>query len=188
MIESPPSRVAAEQLRLRLLTDADDAVVAAFSCGESDLDEFLRTDAQRLSRLRVVRTYLAFFDVELVGFLSVLNDAIVLETRERKKLDLGSQGHPVVPALKIARLAVSETFRSRHSGVGTGLLRVALALALDLSDRVGCRLLTVDAYPGSVSFYEKLGFLANGAKLYEGRRHPSMRLDIFPRVPHPWAS
>jgi len=33
------------------------------------------------------------------------------------------------------------------------------ALALDVADRVGCRLLTLDAYPAALPFYEKLGYL-----------------------------
>jgi len=40
----------------------------------------------------------------------------------------------------------------------------------------GCRLLTVDAYPESVAFYERFGFVANRAKPYQGRTHPSVQL------------
>jgi GNAT superfamily N-acetyltransferase len=113
---------------------------------------------------------------------------VVLETKERKRLALGSHDHPIVLALKIARLAVAEPFRAAYSGAGTALVQVALAMALDISARVGCRLLTLDAYPASVAFYEKLGFVHNRAKLYKGRVHPSMRLDIFPPTPYTWAT
>lgn len=47
--------------------------------------------------------------------------SIVLETKERKRLALSSHDHPAVAALKIARLALSESFRSTHAGVGTAL-------------------------------------------------------------------
>ena len=60
----------------------------------------------------------------------------------------------------------------------------AYSSAHDLAERVGCRLLTLDAYAESIAFYERLGFVRNQAKAYEGKAHPSMRLDLFaPAVP-----
>jgi hypothetical protein len=41
---------------------------------------------------------------------------------------------------------------------------------------MGCRLLTVDAYPGSVSFYEHLGFTRNLHEAHEGRSNLRVRL------------
>jgi GNAT superfamily N-acetyltransferase len=188
MTERPRSRVTAEQLRVRLVVEADVPLLATFTCGESDLDDFVRSDALRLQGHRVVRTYLAFHEDVLVGYMALLTDAVVLETKERKRLALGSHDHPIVPALKIARLGVAEAVRATHSGVGTALVQVALAMALDVAQRVGCRLLTVDAYAGAIVFYERLGFVPNRAKPYQGREHPSMRLDVFPPTPRPWAA
>lgn len=57
----------------------------------------------------------------------------------------------------------------------------AYSTAMDLSERVGCRLLTVDAYPTAIPFYEKLGFVRNQHKDYADKaekNHPSMRYDI----------
>lgn len=178
---SPRSNVTSEDLKVRVLAAADAPLVTAFTCAEPDLDDFLRADALRLQSHRVARTYLAFHGAgDLVGYMTLLADAIVLETKERKRLALSAHDHPAVAALKIARLAVSDSFRSTHTGVGTALVSIALAIGADLSDRIGCRLLTVDAYPESVAFYERLGFVRNRAKPYQGREHPSMRLDIFP--------
>lgn len=180
------SRISAEQLSVRSLVPADTAALVSFSCGAADLDDFLRSDALRLQRQRVVHTFLAFFETTLVGYMSMLADAVVLETKERKRLSLSARDHPAVPALKIARLGVAQSFRESHSGAGAALVQVARALALDVAQRVGCRLLTVDAYPDSVAFYARLGFVSNRAKAYQGREHPSMRLDIFRSVEHTW--
>lgn len=184
----PRSKVTAEQLIVRVLGAGDASLVQTFTCGEADLDDFVRTDALRLQTHGVVRCYLAFFGAELVGYMAVLSDAIVLETKERKRLALGAGDHPIVPAVKIARLGVSEPFRRTHAGVGTALVHIAHAMALDIADRVGCRLLTVDAYPESVAFYERLGFVPNRAKPYRDREHPSMRLDILLPAPPSWAT
>jgi ribosomal protein S18 acetylase RimI-like enzyme len=187
MTPSPRSSVTPEDLKIRSLSAADGSQVSGFTCAEADLDDFLRSDALRLQAHRVARTYLAFHQTVLVGYMTVLADAIVLETKERKRLALATHDHPAVAAMKIARLAVSAPFRSTHTGVGTALVRIALALGADVSERMGCRLLTVDAYPESVAFYERLGFVRNRAKVYQGREHPSLRLDIFPPEPPPWA-
>jgi len=47
-------------------------------------------------------------------------------------------------------------------------------------------LLTLDAYPDSVPFYKKLGFVFNRAADYRDRRNPSMRLDLFSVEEPPW--
>ncbi|MDI1480539.1 GNAT family N-acetyltransferase [Polyangium sp. y55x31] len=172
------------RLEIRLLDEAaiDDA--QGFSCGDSDLDEFLLVEALRLQARHIVRTYVAYYEGELVGFISLMNDSVTLETKERKLLALGHHDHPVIPALKIARLGVSASFRNTHRGCGEALVRFAWAIALESSERVGCRLLTVDAYEASVPFYERLGFMRNRAKEYRERTNTSMRLDVHaPRRP-----
>lgn len=175
------------RLEVRAITAGDEARMAAFSCGDADLDEFLRDDALRLDDARAARTWLALYDGALVGYITLLCDAIVLETRERKGLALRHEDHPVIPALKVARLGVSETFRATHRGVGEALMQFAFATALSLSTRVGCRLLTLDAYAQSVAFYERLGFVRNRAKEYRDRQNPSMRFDLHAPTLPAWA-
>jgi ribosomal protein S18 acetylase RimI-like enzyme len=171
-------------LEIRPLAAADAEAARGFSCGDEDLDDFLRTDAIRLQEQNVVRSFSAVYEGDLVGYVALLVDAVELKISERKKLALHFHDHPIVPALKIARLGVSQGFRARHRGVGEALMYYAYSSALDLADRVGCRLLTLDAYPASIAFYERLGFVRNQAKAYEGKAHPSMRLDLFaPAVP-----
>jgi ribosomal protein S18 acetylase RimI-like enzyme len=182
MAERTPLDVA--KVEVRELTSRDSSRVATVACGDADLDEFLRDDALRLQEMHVARTYLGLYDGAFVGYVTLMVDAIVLVTGERKRLGLVSADHPVVPALKIARLAVSESFRAAHRGTGELLARFAVAVAYSLGQQAGCRLLTVDAYPTSVAFYERLGFAPNRAKEYRGRGHPSMRFDLYaPKLP-----
>ena len=91
------------KLAVSSLTSADSGDLAAFSSGDHDIDDFLKSDALRLERLHVARTYLAWYgsSPELVGYVSLMADAIVLQNRERKKLKLASDDHPVVPAIKV---------------------------------------------------------------------------------------
>lgn len=160
--------------------------VGAFRSGDDDLDAFLRDDALRLQEADVVRTYLARDRGALVGYVALLTDAIVLETRERKGLSLAHSDHPVIPAIKVARLAVAQDFRRTTRGAGEALMRFAFATAVELSTRVGVRLITVDAYPDAVAFYERLGFVQNRSKEYRERARPSMRLDLHAEPRPSW--
>jgi hypothetical protein len=181
-------RASLADYEIRPLTSADLAGVAAFSCGDADLDDFVRTDALQLQGERMVATYVARAsragNVAVVGYVSVLVDAIVLQGPERKKMKVKT-GHPIVPALKIARLGVTSD-RQRSVGIGTTLVAFAHYVGVSLGESVGCRLLTVDAYPQSVAFYERLGFVPNKAKEYRDRGHPSMRLDLYAAVRPAW--
>ena len=56
--------------------------------------------------------------------------------------------------LKIVRLAVDET--CERQGFGRFLVLAAIGLALSLSGIIGCRYLTVDSKPETMSFYEFL--------------------------------
>ena len=169
----------ASRLEVRTLRAEDAATLAGFDPGDEDLADFVRTDAIRLQAQGVARTYLAFYDDMLQGYITLLADAVVLETRERKRLALSSQDHPVVPALKIARLAVGVAFRATCNGMGTALVRLARSKALVVLEHAGCRLLTVDAYPQSVAFYEKVGFERCKASAYRDRKNASMWLDVL---------
>ncbi len=60
--------------------------------------------------------------------------------------------------------------------------------SLRFADQVGCRLITLDAYPESIAFYERLGFARNRSKAYREREHPSMRLDLYAPIPPLWVT
>ena len=61
-----------------------------------------------------------------------------------------------LPILRLARLAVDESFRG--SGIGTRLLKAVLQMALRLAEDFGCTGVVVDAKPAAMPFYEKFGF------------------------------
>jgi hypothetical protein len=176
------------EYEIRPLSAADLPDVGGFACDDADLEGFIRDDALRLQEQHIVNTYLARCSsggsVIVAGYVSLLADAVVLETKERKKMHVEAPS-PQVPALKVARLAVTAD-RQRCNGTGTTLLAFAYHRGIELSQTIGCRLLTVDAYPKSASFYEGRGFRMNRAKEYRDKGDPSMRLDLFGREPPAW--
>ncbi|MBE9502541.1 MAG: hypothetical protein IME96_00010 [Proteobacteria bacterium] len=65
--------------------------------------------------------------------------------------------------------------------MGTFLLKFAVGKAYDISERVGCRFITVDSKQESIGFYKNSG----GFKLVKKcikKTYPTMYLDIIPVI------
>ncbi len=138
---------------IRSLAAADDR--SSFRSGNEDLDRFFRKYAalnQFVHHLGT--TYVAVEGGRIVGFVTVAPATVQREdfpsTRARRLPQ-----YPL-PALRLARLAVEMDFQGR--GIGTGLLKYAFSLSLEMSARVGCIGVLVDAKPAAVRFYAQFGF------------------------------
>ena len=165
--------------------------VSGFTCGDephhADLNDFLKTDALRYSATSMSQTYVAVADGRVVGYLTLLTDAIWLNPDEKGELQRADvPPAQTVPALKVGRLA-------RHKSctiplVGSALMRFAFDILIDISERAGCRLLSVDAIPSALSFYEKLGFVRNLHFNHAGKKREttSMRFDAFSPARPTW--
>ncbi|GHU70412.1 N-acetyltransferase [Spirochaetia bacterium] len=155
------------------------ASLADFSCSVEEYTEYLKQDDH------VALTWL-LYDVAtggIVAYMSMINDAIKLSVSEK---ELHSLNYPfkTIPAMKIAKLAVSQSFRKTYKGVGSFMIDAAKGLALDCNtDYSACRFLTVDAdienNESVLSFYEKNGFIQNSEMNNKNRKTISMRKDIF---------
>jgi hypothetical protein len=175
--------------------------VAGFDCGDSDLNDFLKSDAAKYQADHLSHTRLAFLRGDLVGYITLLADCIILQTSEKKKTLKEARTHHqsiyTFPAIKIGRIGVDKN--SQQTGVGTQLLiyTIGLVFRMNRELNIGCRFITLDAYPKSVSWYEKKHFMFNkhysrppktlaavmafGRTLLgrEKKTHPSMRYDIL---------
>jgi GNAT superfamily N-acetyltransferase len=152
-----------------------------FDCRRAEQTEFFHECAWDDQQAQLSVTYLYYFRGILAAYATVCTDSIPLSRRERDP----SVRYREVSAIKLAQLGV------HHSFQGIGLGRVAvLKLARDISLRVGCRYVTLDAQPDLVGWYETQAFVRN---LYrqeqrirdavEHRRDPdtiavSMRFDL----------
>jgi GNAT superfamily N-acetyltransferase len=158
-----------------------------FDCGEPDLTDYLCDGtAARDEAGGMARTYLVRNAHGLVGYFSVLADAIRLETRERPR----DCPYSAAPALKLGRMGVAREHRGQR--VGTWILDYVVGLARELSTQAGLRYVTLDALKREklVAWYARYGFVRNGghekglAKLRslasrEDLAHVSLRFDIL---------
>jgi GNAT superfamily N-acetyltransferase len=137
--------------RLSLLSD-----LSSFQCTEPDLDNFLMIDALTDQKTRLSVTRLVYRQGTLVGYFTLVNGAIknnLINCCDGEK----EFRYTYYPALKIARLATDAHFE--RQGIGKAMLQWTIAIALNLSDHVGCRFITVDAKKNSIGFYTKYGFI-----------------------------
>ena len=153
--------------------------ITGFDCGDADLNEFLAADCQRYREEFLSHTRIAIHNGVVVGYITLLADSIILKSSEKRHLFDFHQQVFTFPALKVGRLGVH---RDRQGdGVGKSLLKYAIGVVVRLNQEmnVGCRFITVDAYPQSIGWYEHHGFLFNKQYAHPSKTHPSMRYDIL---------
>lgn len=140
-----------------------DTEIKSFDCGDTDLNDFLVSDAKNYLRAMMALTYLLEDNSECktVAYY-ILNDKIVFDPEEKQfwnrlnRKIVNSKRRKEYPAVKIGRLAVSKDYAGNHIGEAI-LLQVKHMFAT--MRRSACRFITVDAYAAAVPFYEKCGFM-----------------------------
>lgn len=130
----------------------------SFACGVAALDDYLRQWAGQHQRDGIATTHVLIDDIQptrILGYCSLsaaqlgLHD---LREEDRKRLPT----YPV-PAIRVARLAVSQSEKGK--GYGQFLLGHAVNLALSVRKTMGVRVVIVDAKDEQVAaFYEGFGF------------------------------
>ena len=144
---------------------AETETIHTFDCGDEDLNDFILHEASLYRKAKLAITYIVI-DIEqnqVVAYFSLANDKIPLAefacrtefNRFRKKRFVNEKRIKSYPAVKLCRLAVSNSARGLH--IGAFLLDFIKSFFVD-DNKTGCRFITVDAYLNAVGFYRKAGF------------------------------
>jgi len=148
-----------------------------FSCGQSELDDWLQKSANQSQGIGYSRTYIAVRtgDRAVAGYYALAVSSVEFEhlsEEHRKRLPR----HPV-PVMLLARLAVDRT--SQRQGVGGFLLADSIDRTLRMSEEAGIHTMAVDAMTDDAkTFYEKNGF----EPLLDDRRHLFLSLKAARRA------
>jgi hypothetical protein len=115
--------------------------------------------------------------------MALIADAVKLSVSE-KELHKLNYPFKTIPALKIAKLAVSQSCQQKYKGIGSFMVYTANRIArLCNADYCAARFLTVDADvehdSGVLTFYEKNGFVMNTELFNKNRKTISMRSDLY---------
>ncbi len=177
-----------EALTIRRLRSPEE--VSGFCCqegeGAPDLEEFVKADSFVYEEKRITRVYLVRLNSTLVGFFSLCCAAARfegdgVETQSIAQLD---DIRFAIPSILLARLAVDDRFRGQ--GLGRTLFSYSVEISRrNVARRVGCRLLTVDAYSHLRRFYAHMGCRVLGPEKHvrSGPNTIPMCLDLFPPPP-----
>jgi len=156
-----------------------------FSCSITEYNDYLTNDALRSQDDHVALTWLLRErdSNKIISYMSVITDAIKLSFSEKEIHNL-KYPFKTIPAIKIAKLAVSQSAQEKYKGVGTYMISIALNIARTCNHQLlAARFLTVDADiehdEGVLAFYEKNGFIPNAEFYNKNRKTISMRKDIY---------
>lgn len=129
---------------------------SSFSCGNPDLDDWLRTQAGQQERANNTRTFLAVDVLKVVGYYATTTYRIGLD-EAAAMYGAGRRAYPI-PAVLLARLAVDTG--SQGAGAGSRLLLHALRQIAAASRHVGFEVVVVHAINSdAVTFYAQRGFI-----------------------------
>ena len=148
---------------------------AAFSCGVSRLDNFLRLSAKKQQKDDMTRVYVVVTNGEsrILGYHAInlgLMNVDLLEKRPRN-----AAAHGELPVLFVGQVAVSNQFQGR--GIGSILIAQVFAKAVAIADQAGCFALVLDVMSDGGD--EAFGKRKNGYRSFGFQEFPSNSARLF---------
>ena len=144
----------------------------------SDYYDFLYKDALNYQELNISDTYLLIENQnnDIAAYISLVTDTVALNPKEKKKYKMDSIPFTFIPALKIAKLAVSAQYGD-YKNIGSFMISFAKNIANKINDEyAACRILSLDAdienNPNVINFYVKNGFQPLKSNIYK-RKFPN---------------
>lgn len=151
---------------------------------------FFKQDALKHQENHISNTFVLVEKAsqEITAYISLIADAVTLQAEEKTKLLLPEIFFETLPAIKIAKLAVSKEKTKIYSRLGSLMIDFSRNIADQCNENlIACRVITVDAdieYDKNLPvFYEKNGFTALQNKKYTKKtRTLPMWTDIYANI------
>lgn len=132
--------------------------VSAFSCGKPALDTWLKTRALSNQQRGFTAVMVVHDAGRVVGYYGLAPTAVLPAVLPRS-IRTGQPPDPV-PCLLLGQLAVDQRWKGQ--GVGTGLVKHALARCVEAAALIGGRALIVNAVDAEAAdFWRRRGFLTS---------------------------
>ncbi|GBU28517.1 hypothetical protein R84B8_02076 [Treponema sp. R8-4-B8] len=167
-----------EQLTKKIRLDS-------FFCPIEEYNDYLLHEALRSQNDQMALTWLLLerSTGAVAAYMSLISDAIKLSATEKELHNL-DYSFKTVPAMKIAKLAVSAQFQEKYRGIGSLMIEMAIEIAESCNEQhFAYRFITVDAdiehNESVLNFYQKNGFIPNEETNNKRRKTISMCRDIL---------
>lgn len=150
-----------------------DKFVEHFSCGEEDIDKYLKERAKKEEESNLSSTWTYITKDKLLGFFTICITEIQLtkqfKIKKNKYFDFKSNSLSKYPAIKINYFAIQKDLQ--RSGVGTDLMRALYNIVANIMLQLKMPILVVEAMDdGPAIFYEKFGFANTDLRVEKGFR------------------
>lgn len=168
MDKGQPFNLANEAIRLPYNHEVA-AYCDAFSCDDSDLDDFFANVAPFYDDEMLGKTYAwvnASEPHHILGLVTLANDSVKLKLISSSALNRIQRGVTNTkrginfPAVLIGRLGVSAADRGKGFNIGSQIIDFIKDWFRSAENKTGCRFIVVDAYNNerTIRFYQKNGF------------------------------
>lgn len=132
--------------------DSKNRTLKGFSCGDQAIDRKLN------SQLKYVDNYLIclhgiYEGKVLAGVFTI--EACTLKGPVDVNYKLSGTGKPI-STLHLEVVAIRKSKQGR--GLGKILMDYAIAIGIEMSEKVGIKTVSLESAPSSIDFYQKLGF------------------------------
>jgi len=167
-----------EKVILRELQQ-DDQVNISLGKDYVALKNFLKQKAKDYHSKNLAKTFVIVHEdnkKKVLGYVTLVSSQITLTGIDNPK-DIGEYPYKDYPAVKIARLAVEQCYRS--NGLGKLLIGWSIAVSkTKIMPFIGCRFLVVDSKPCAIAYYERNGFTLLNSADNKQSEHPLLFIDL----------
>lgn len=139
-------------MTLKSILECRGVEVKKFSCGNKNLDVFLKCYARFNDENGYGKTFVLEKDKKVIGFFALCSAQVKFDELPNNNK---APRYPI-PSIRIARLAVDKNMQGH--GYGKYLIREAFIKIVEASKTIGISIVVVDAKESSLSFYEQYGF------------------------------
>ena len=151
------SRFRLEDLTYRKLDEKTD--LSSFSCSVEDdlgVDEFIHKEAINYQKEHFGITYLFYHNEEIVGFVTIAMGVVKANELSEGMEEDSQLEIKTFPSLLIGKLGVDNRYRRRD--VGRILCAWCVGKALEFSEDIGCRYVSLVTKKSKIGFYNKCRF------------------------------
>jgi GNAT superfamily N-acetyltransferase len=128
--------------------------ISNFECGRESYDKYLKQTASDDHNSDIGKVWLFIHHKKIAGYVTIAMSQ--LHKSEHKRLSKLTT-HGYIPGMLLGQMARDKNYKGR--GIGKIMISWVVREAINISKRIGCRLIILQSEEDKVKTYENYGFL-----------------------------